>query len=625
VKPIVTREEIEEAFNKALDELVAERKIATKPQIVLEEPKDESHGHLACNIAMRLAKSEKKKPREVAQLILNKLAEFGISAGASVEPQPQLPQEGQVYATDVVTTEARVAGPGFINLTQPNAAFHRALQKALAAGQDYGRSEVGKGKRANVEFVSANPTGPLTVGHGRQAILGDAICRVLEFCGFDVEREYYYNDAGRQMRVLGESLRLRYLEALADSGESGEKAEFPDDFYRGEYLAKLARELVDDHGDALRDNEWETFKSLAEKRVFTIIEATLTRLGITFDRFFNEYDLYKSDEVAKVVQRFRTRGDAYDKDDAVWFRAKKYGCTDDRVIIKSTGEPTYRLPDIAYHLDKLGRGYDRIIDVFGQDHHSTAQDVQAGLKAILSYTHRAHELERITVLLHQFVTLTRGGEQVKMSTRRAEYVTLDDLLDEISAQIGEELREKEDADSSPRVVGPITPERLDTMARDAVRYFYSMRRMESHLEFDLKLAVSQSMQNPVYYLQYAHARICSIFKKWRERGGDTSTDFRSLPEAVIARLVEPEELRISKLVARFPKLVEQIADSYETHRISEYLHTLARELQGYYEKHRVLGDDEELMLARLALIHAVRTVLANGLGKLLGISAPESM
>jgi len=619
VKPVVTREEIEEAFNKALDELVAEGAITAKPDVYLETPGDEAHGDLACNVAMRLAKSEKKKPRDVAQLILNKLADFGISAGASVQPEPQLPQEGQVYTTSVVTTEARVAGPGFINLTQPNAAFHRALQKALAAGDGYGRSELGTGQRANVEFVSANPTGPLTVGHGRQAILGDVICRVLAFCGFGVEREYYYNDAGRQMRVLGESLRLRYLEALADSRESGEKIEFPEDHYRGEYLAELARELVDEHGDALRDNEWETFKSLAEKRVFAIIEATLTRLRITFDRFFNEYDLYKSDEVAKVVQHFRTQGDAYDKDEAVWFRAKKYGCTDDRVIIKSTGEPTYRLPDIAYHLDKLRRGYDRIVDVFGQDHHSTAQDVAAGLKAILSYNHRAHELERITVLLHQFVTLTRGGEQVKMSTRRAEYVTLDDLLDEVSAEIGKELNKKE------TVVGPITPERLDTMARDAVRYFYSMRRMESHLEFDLDLAVSQSMQNPVYYLQYAHARICSIFKKWAERGGGASTDFRSLPESVIARLVEPEEVRIIKLVARFPKLVEQIADSYETHRISEYLHTLARELQGYYEKHRVLGDDEELMLARLALIHAVRTVLANGLEKLLGITAPESM
>jgi arginyl-tRNA synthetase len=302
------------------------------------------------------------------------------------------------------------------------------------------------------------------------------------------------------------------------------------------------------------------------------------------------------------------------------------------VIIKSTGEPTYRLPDIAYHLDKLGRGYDRIVDVLGQDHHSTVQDVQAGLKAILSYHHRAHELEHVTVLLHQFVTLTRGGQQVKMSTRRAEYVTLDELLDEIAAKIGDELHKKESAEPGPRLVGALTPERLDTMARDAVRYFYSMRRMESHLEFDLDLAVSQTMQNPVYYLQYAHARICSIFKKWsakrpkmQERGGGVSTDFTKLPEPVIARLVEPEEVRIIKLVARFPQLVEQIADSYETHRISEHLHTIARELQGYYEKHRVLGDDEELTLARLALIHAVRTVLANGLEKLLGISAPATM
>ena len=589
------------SIEAALDELKAEGTLTSeaRPPIRLEEPKEEAHGDLSCTIAMQLAKPERRKPREVAELIVAKLKTSSAARSAfdSVE----------------------IAGPGFINFTLPLAAWHEALREALASGADYGRSELGRGKRANVEFVSANPTGPLTVGHGRQAILGDVICRVLAFAGFEVEREYYYNDAGRQMRVLGESLRLRYLEAL------GERAEFPEDHYRGAYLVELAREIVDEHGEALREHDAETFQKLAEKHVFAIIAATLRRLDIGFDRFFNEYDLYTSDAVGEVVRALRSQGDAYDKDGAVWFHAKKYGANEDRVIIKGTGEPTYRLPDIAYHLDKLGRGYDRIIDVLGQDHHSTVQDVRAGLKAILSYNHRAHELDRITVLLHQFVTLTRAGEQVKMSTRRAEYVTLDELLDEISAEIGVELRKKE------TLVGELTPERLETMARDAVRYFYSMRRMESHLEFDLDLAVSQSMQNPVYYLQYAHARICSIFKKWAERGGDTATDFAALPERVVARLVEPEEVRIIKLVARFPGLVEQIADSYETHRISEYLHEIARELQGYYEKHRVLGhpeggpDDAELTLARLALIRAVRTVLANGLDHLLGITAPETM
>jgi arginyl-tRNA synthetase len=596
-----TQRSICSAIQAALDELKAEGTLTSEvwPPVHLEEPKEEAHGDLSCTVAMRLAKPERKKPRDIAERIVAKL-KAGPAAGAAFD-------------------SVEIAGPGFINFTLPLVAWHEALREVLARGADYGRSELGKGKRANVEFVSANPTGPLTVGHGRQAILGDVICRVLAFAGFDVEREYYYNDAGRQMRVLGESLRLRYLEAL------GEKIEFPEDHYRGGYLVELAREIVDEHGEALREHEADTFQKLAEKHVFAIIEATLKRLGIRFDRFFNEYDLYQSDAVGQVVRALRSQGDAYDKDGAVWFHAKKYGANEDRVIIKGTGEPTYRLPDVAYHLDKLERGYDRIIDVLGQDHHSTVNDVRAGLKAILSYNHRAHELDRITVLLHQFVTLTRGGEQVKMSTRRAEYVTLDELLDQIAAEIGDELRKREDAGEGPRVVGELTPERLDTMARDAVRYFYSMRRMESHLEFDLDLAVSQSMQNPVYYLQYAHARICSIFKKWPERGGDTATDLAALPEGVVERLVEPEEIRIIKLIARFPRLVEQIADSYETHRISEYLHTIARELQGYYEKHRVLGDDAELTLARLALIHAVRTVLANGLEQLLGISAPETM
>jgi len=608
-KPIVTREEIEEALDRALDELVAEGKIASKPQTYLEEPKDESHGGLACNVALRLAKSEAKSPREVAETILSKLT---VSGFATRTPSSTT-TSSVVSISGRSTTEAQIAGPGFINFIQPLEAYHRILRDVLAQGDNYGRSKVGTGKRANVEFVSANPTGPLTVGHGRQAILGDVICRVLEFAGFSVEREYYYNDAGRQMRLLGESLRLRYLEAL------GDRVEFSEDHYRGEYLAAYARELVEEHGEALRDNDPETFKSLAEKHVFANIEATLARLGIRFDRFFNEFELYTSHAVEQVVERLRAQGDAYDKDDAVWFRAKKWGANDDRVLQKSTGEYTYRLPDVAYHINKLERGYDRIIDVLGQDHHSTTQDVAAGLKALLTPEGQERDLERITVLLHQFVTLTRGGAQVKMSTRRAEYVTLDDLLDEITAQIGEELRRKE------TVVGPITPERLEAMARDAVRYFYSMRRMESHLEFDLDLAVCQSMQNPVYYLQYAHARISSIFKKWAERGGDTTTDFAAVPEKMIGRLVEPEAIRLIKLLGRFPALIESIADSYETHRISEYLHTIARELQGYYEKHRVLGDDEELMLARLALMHAVRTVLAAGLTQLLGISAPETM
>jgi arginyl-tRNA synthetase len=627
VKPIITRQDIEHVFDKALDELVARGEISVKPEIRLEEPKDESHGDLTSTVALQIAKTEKKKPRDVAALIVWKLKSLGlvVKETSTTRTLADGTIEGGTTTTTAststtdTTTRAEIAGSGFINLTQPPEAHHRVLRDALAQGDDYGRSDAARGQRANVEFVSANPTGPLTVGHGRQAILGDVICRVLEFAGAGVEREYYYNDAGRQMRVLGHSLRLRYLEAL------GERVEFPDDHYRGEYLAEYARELVEEHGEALRDNDAETFKKLAEKRVFANIERTLTRLGIRFDRFFNEFDLYKSGAVGRVVERLRAQGDAYDKDGAVWFHAERYGCTDDRVLIKGTGEPTYRLPDIAYHLDKLARGYDRIIDVLGQDHHSTVQDVAAGLRALLRTEQREAELGRVKVLLHQFVTLTRGGVQVKMSTRKAEYVTLDELLDEIAGRIGEELRTKE------TVVGPITPERLETMARDAVRYFYSMRRMESHLEFDLDLAVSQSMQNPVYYLQYAHARICSIFKKWVERGGDAASDFTEIPADVIKRLVEPEALRIIKLLARFPGLVESIADSYETHRISEYLHTIARELQGYYEKHRVLGhpgggqDDAELTLARLALLHAVRTVLANGLTKLLGISAPETM
>ncbi|MFQ6618749.1 MAG: arginine--tRNA ligase, partial [Fidelibacterota bacterium] len=426
-----------------------------------------------------------------------------------------------------------------------------------------------------VEFVSANPTGPLSVGHGRQAVLGDTIANILQWNGYDVTREYYFNNAGRQMRLLGLSVKIRYLQLL------GEDIPFPEEGYQGEYIIDIAKKIFIKYGDTkIAESEEGFFKEFAEKEVFEDIKSTLSKLGVKFDVFYNEHSLYESGKLQEVVDDLRKKGLIYEKDGAIWFKTSRFGGDKDRVIIKSSGEPTYRLPDIAYHREKFRRGFQYIVDIFGADHHATYPDVLAGLRAL------GYNSENVKVLIHQFVTLTRNGKQVKMSTRKANFVTLDELLGEVG--------------------------------NDVVRYFFLMRNMNSHLNFDLSVAKKESEENPVYYLQYAHARICNILKYAREKS------IKKEREIDFSLLSSREEVDLMKVLAGFPDTVFLILESLEPQHLTTYLQELATIFHKFYTEHRVVSRDRKLTAARLALVKGTKTVLANGL-KLLGISTPEYM
>lgn len=577
-------------ITRALESLKSsgELELDPVPEVYLERPKYEDHGDLSCNVALRLAKPERRDPMKIAESIAEEIEK---SAGRKAP-----------------FSKIEVAKPGFMNFYLREDVVRALLHEILASGSDFGKIDLGNGKRVNVEFVSANPTGPLTVGHGRHAITGDTIANILDAAGYEVTREYYFNNAGNQMNVLGESVRLRYLELL------GDKMEFPDTHYQGGYIGEIAKQLVEEHGDSLRDSDLKPFTKRAETVVFEEIKGSLARIGVVFDRFFNEYDLYTDGKVEKTIEKLRKLHYAYDKDGAVWLKTTEFGLPDDKVIVKSTGEPTYRLPDICYHIDKIDRGYDLIIDIFGQDHHATVPEVQAGVKAL------GYSTEKIKVLLLQFVTLTRKGEAVKMSTRKATYVTLDEMIDAVASQMRAELLKQYD-DIDKRT----SPGDFQRMAVDAVRYFYIMRKANAHLDFDLDLAASQSMENPVYYIQYAHARICSIFRKYYSDTGEADIDFSTISGKELAPLKEEKELKIIKLLARFPGLARELAEGLEIHKMHEYLGEVASELQQYYTIHKVINPDDPLLTrARLSLIDAVRSVIRNSL-RLLGISAPERM
>lgn len=527
---------------------------------VFERPKLEAHGDLTTNAAMILAKSMGKNPRAIAREIASAL---------------------KLEREDVVRVE--IAGPGFINFYFADSFFTRKLSVILSEGSRFGRSNTGQARKTQVEFVSANPTGPLSVGHGRQAAIGDTIANLLEWTGHDVTREYYYNNAGRQMRKLAESTYARYQQLFNASYP------FPEDGYQGEYIKEVAERLKTERGDRLTAMEREAAlsvcKEAAETVLFEEIKKVLARIGVRFDVFFNEDSLYTTGKLQEVVEEFRRRGLAYEKDGAVWLKATELGLDQDRVIIKSTGEPTYRLPDIAYHREKFRRGFDLIVDIFGADHVATIPDVLAGVKAL------GYDTEKVKVVIHQFVTLMRDGEQVKMSKRSANFVTLDELIDEVGT--------------------------------DAVRFFFIMRSISSHLEFDLNLAKEQSEKNPVYYLQYAHARIASILR-FAESEGVIGPDRSMLASADLSLLKETSELVLVKLLLAFPEVVSSSAESLEPHRVPTYLGEVATAFHRFYHEHRVVIPDRGLAGARLALCGAAQRVLANGL-QILGISAPEKM
>lgn len=520
----------------------------------VELPKHTSHGDYATNMAMIIGGRDKKNPRHLAKQLVDMLS-----------PPTELIQK------------VEVAGPGFVNFFIQESVWQSVVEPICRLDKEYGLSNVGNAKKVLVEFVSANPTGPLSIGHGRQAVLGDSIARLLEATGHAVTREYYYNDAGRQMRVLGASTRARYMELL------GLAADFPEDGYQGEYIYDIARKLVDEVGDSLQDSDdLQPFKEKAEQEIFVTIEKTLKRLDITFDNYYNEHSLYEKGLVDDVVAELRKKNLVYDEDGAVWFKTTEFGQEKDRVIIKSTGEPTYRLPDIAYHREKFRRGFDWLVDIFGADHIATVPDVLAGVRAL------GYDDSKVTVVLHQFVTLTREGKQVKMSTRKANFITIDELFDE---------------------VGP-----------DVVRFFFLTRKADSQLEFDLDLAAKESQENPVFYVQYANARLSSIQKKAIEKGV-SKTD---LAKAPLERLCLPEELNMLKALASYPELVEAAALDLSPHRVIFFLVDLAGQFHSYYNRHMVISDDQELTRARLWLAEALRIVFRNGL-VVVGLSAPDSM
>lgn len=527
---------------------------AAAGKYTVELPKHEGQGDFSTNMALVLAGIEKKKPRDIAQSLVTKLQSF-----------------------DTFIDGVEIAGPGFVNVFIKPHVWHGLIPEILSAGAVFGQSQIGNGRQVMVEFVSANPTGPLSIGHGRQAILGDSIARLLSATGHNVYREYYYNDAGRQMRVLGESTRARYLELL------GAAHSFPEDGYQGEYIYEIARSLVEEKSDSLKDEEDVTlFKQQAERFIFQDISSTLERMGIIFDNYYNEHSLYEDGHIDDVVNELREKGYVYEKDDAVWFKTTAFGQEQDRVIIKSSGEPTYRLPDIAYHREKFRRNFDWLVNILGSDHIATVPDVLSGVQAL------GYDPDKVTVVLHQFVTLTRDGKQVKMSTRKANFVTVDELLDEVGI--------------------------------DPVRFFFMMRKADSQLEFDLELAKKQSQENPVYYVQYAHARLCAILRQATERGisdgdvVDTDAD----------KLVEIEEIKLLKTLSTFPATLEMCALELAPHKIIFYLMELAGQLHSYYNKHKVIGDDAALTRARLQLVKAIRVVLKNGLD-IVGLTAPEKM
>jgi arginyl-tRNA synthetase len=557
------KEIVVSCLSAAIERARSNGQLASAPaSIGIEAPKDPAHGDIASNVAMTMARAEGKPPRTIA---------------AAIKDAIELPPE---------IAEVGIAGPGFINFRMAPTYWHGEIRNAVREGVAYFRPRKwelrpGAGDRVQVEFLSANPTGPVTVGHGRNAVLGDTIARLFEAAGFNVTREYYFNDGGRQMKLLGESVRVRYLQEL------GIDAVLPEDGYQGEYIRDIAKELRASHGDKLAETEdREFFRAAAVKAIFADILRTCERLQIRFDVFANELDLMKAGRVDQVLEDLRARELLAERDGAVWLRGAPIGLPKDEVLVRSGGErePTYRTPDIAYHIEKLERGFDLIVDIFGADHIAEHQQVIAAVKAL------GHDVSTIRAIIYQFVTLTRGGEKIKMSTRKATYVTLDELIDEVGA--------------------------------DVVRFFFLFRKSDSQLDFDLELAKKQAPENPVFYVQYAHARLASIFREGEKSGLALPAD----TGAVDLALLSAEELDLAKRAVGMPAVMTGAAETLEPHRISFYLLELAAEFHRYYNKpaNRIIGPDRELSLARLYLAGLVRTAIVAGLG-ILGVSAPERM
>ena len=543
-------------LKQALTELIQQAVAIIAPDqasatITLERPKQAQHGDYACNIAMQLAKALKRNPREVAMDLIGDLP-----------PSPYL-------------EKADIAGPGFINFFLTANAKQQVVKTILHTGDSFGRQRADKAEKIVVEFVSANPTGPLHVGHGRQAALGDAISTLLQTRGHDVSREFYYNDAGNQIANLGISVQVRIRQ------QHGEKIELPEDGYRGDYIVEIAQRYAEQHKEVGQGENLKAITAFAVQELRKEQDRDLQAFGVKFDTYFLESSLYTDGKVDQTVAALQAAGKTYDQDGALWLRTTDYSDDKDRVMRKSDGTYTYFVPDVAYHVTKWARGFRHAINVQGADHHSTVTRVRAGLQALGIGIPQGYP----DYVLHQMVTVMRGKEEVKISKRAGSYVTVRDLIDEVG--------------------------------RDAVRYFFLMRKADSQLIFDIDLARSQSEDNPVYYVQYAHARICSVLGKWE---GDVA----ALADVALAPLTSAYETDLLQTLYGYPEVVADAAQERAPHLITYYLKDLAGKLHSYYNAEQFLVEDEDLKRARLALIVATRQVIRNGLG-LLGVMAPEKM
>ncbi|MGX4588057.1 arginine--tRNA ligase [Paenibacillus chitinolyticus] len=527
------------------------------PEIVLEVPKDKAHGDFATNLAMQLSRIAKQNPRAIAEQLIQKLDK----------------EKAQI-------AEVQIAGPGFINFRMDKSYLYPILAQVAEQADRYGAVNVGQGRRVQMEFVSANPTGSLHLGHARGAAVGDALCNVLALAGYNVTREYYINDAGNQVNNLAKSIEARYLQAL------GQDAEMPEDGYHGEDIKGFAGELAAEEGDCLtklgQDERLAYFREYGLKKELDKIKRDLGRFGVKFDEWFSETSIYENNLIDDVLGKLRESGYVYEQDGATWLRTTELGDDKDRVLIKNDGSFTYLTPDIAYHRNKFQRGYDELINIWGADHHGYIPRMKAAMTAL------GYDANRLTVLIAQMVSLFQNGEKVKMSKRTGKAVTMEDLMDEVGV--------------------------------DAIRYFFTMRSMDSHLDFDMDLAISKSNENPVFYVQYAHARICSIFRQAEEQG----VELRGLAQVDLSRLSTEAEYELLRKIGELPQEVAVAAELYAPHRLIRYVYDLAGLFHSYYRAERVITEDAEQTQARLALLGALRTVIANVLA-VVGVSAPDRM
>ncbi|HCC81479.1 MAG TPA: arginine--tRNA ligase [Methylophaga sp.] len=586
------KDQLKELIESALASLIAQQSLpadVSSADVQLERTKDRSHGDFASNIAMVLAKPAKMNPRQIATLIVD-----------------ALPQHEMIEKVEI-------AGPGFINFSLSASSRQQVVADVLKKAGQFGLSNYGNGQKVQVEFVSANPTGPLHVGHGRGAAYGSVVSSLLKAVGFDVHREYYVNDAGRQMDILATSVWLRYLE------KCGEQFTFPSNGYRGEYVLDIAETLKQQHGNALLHSASQAFNGVPAdepqggdkelhidgltqqaknllgadvyRQLFDLglnailddIRNDLAGFGAEYDEWFSERSLVESGVVDEAVEQLKAANMLYQQDGAWWFKSTDFGDKKDRVVVRDNGQATYFASDVAYHLNKFNRGFDQIIDIWGADHHGYITRVKASMEAL------NQDVSKLKVLLVQFAVLYRGKEKVGMSTRSGEFVTLRELRDEVG--------------------------------KDAARFFYVMRGADQHMDFDLELAKSQSNDNPLYYVQYAHARVCSVFRQLAERqlNWDEQTGIDNL-----SLLTEDHEQALFTMLSRYPEVVELAAITHTPHLLAHFLMDLARDFHTYYNAHQFMTDDIDLSQARLTLITAVRQVIANGLG-LMGVSAPQSM